>query len=85
MNLEASVPPFKDQVTVSLAENVWTVLIFSLISILLKGKFALSPWVWIPPGPVIIGSDSLTTSWIFISKRPWVKFPDLSVALTHTS
>ena len=32
-NLEASAPPFNDQVTVSLAVNVWTVVVFSFIDL----------------------------------------------------
>ena len=35
LNLEASSPPFNDQVTVSFAAKVWTVVWFSLID---KGK-----------------------------------------------
>ena len=49
LNLEASAPPFKDQVTVSFAENVWTVVEFSLIDLELEDAPAL------PVGPVIFG------------------------------
>ena len=55
LNLEASVPPFKDQVAVSVAENVWTVLLFSTID------FVLSPLALFD-GPIT--NNSFSTEYI---------------------
>ena len=78
LNLEASAPPFKDQVTVLSAENVWIEDEFSLID--LELEFAPEP----PEGPVIFGAFS-STSEIF-TVRFWSEvFPAESVALIFTS
>ena len=47
VNLDASTPPFNDQVTVSLAVNPWTPVIFSFIDLVLVASPAL------PDEPVI--------------------------------
>ena len=52
MNFEASAPPFKDHVTVSSAENVWTAVKFSFTSLELDEEPAP------PEGPVIVGAIS---------------------------
>ena len=51
-NLDASAPPLRDQVTVSLAVKVWIAVVFSLIDLLLVESPAL------PEGPVMDGSIS---------------------------
>ena len=54
-NLEASAPPLRDQVTVSLAEKVWIAVVFSLIDFVLVASPAL------PDGPVMDGEISSTS------------------------
>ena len=78
LNLEASAPPFKDQVTFSFAENVWTEVVFSLID--LELELAPAP----PEGPVIwaeVSSISVTFTVMVWSDV----VPEESVALTFTS
>ena len=56
-NLEASAPPLRDQVTVSLAVKVWIAVVFSLIDLEDDESPAL------PEGPVMdaeVSSTSLT-------------------------
>ena len=55
LNLEASAPPFKDHVAFSVAENVWTALLFSTID------FVLSPLVLFD-GPIT--NNSFSTEYI---------------------
>ena len=77
MNLEASAPPFNDQVTVLLAEKVWTVVEFSLIDLELVEE--PDP----PDGPVMVTSLS---SFSIFTVRVWSEvLPAESVALTFTS
>ena len=77
LNLEASAPPFKDQVTALLAENVWTLGEFSLIDLELVEE--PDP----PDGPVMVTSLS---SFCIFTERVWSEvLPAESVALTFTS
>ena len=70
LNFATSAPPFKDQLTVSLAVNVWTVVVFSFIDL---AKVVL------PDSPASMILETVTvTVWLEI-------FPWLSVALTMTT
>ena len=60
-NREASAPPLRDQVTVSLAEKVWIAVVFSLMDLVLVESPAL------PEGPVIVGSISSTSATEIVS------------------
>ena len=73
-----SFPPLMDQVTVSLAVKVWTVVVFSLIVFRLVSAPAL------PEGPVINGAvvSSLTSA--MVTSIHWLEeFPERSVAFTY--
>ena len=78
LNLETSAPPIKDQVTVSVAENVWTVVEFSLIDLELEEEPAP------PEGPVIVGA--ISSRFETFTVKFWSEvLPAPSVALTFTS
>ena len=78
LNLEASAPPFKDQVTFSLAENVWTEVVPSLID--LELELAPAP----PEGPEILAEVSSIS--VTFTVMVWSEvLPAESVALTLTS
>ena len=69
-NLEASAPPFNDQVTVSLAVNVWTAVVFSFIDL---EKVVLPD----SPASIILETDTATVWSAALVKA--------SVALTITT
>ena len=66
-NLEASAPPLRDQVTVSLAVKVWIAVVFSLMDLLLVASPAL------PDGPVIFApsSSTSTTAMVTVCSLLW--------------
>ena len=73
-NLAWSSPPLIDQVTVSSAENVWIVVVFSLIDLVLLPAPAF------PDGPVIDGAISSTSATVTVTIWSEV-LPEESVAL----
>ena len=77
-NWSLSTPPVIDQVTVSSAEKVWIVVVFSLIDLVLFASPAD------PEGPVIEGFISSISATVTLTVWSEV-FPELSVARTSTT